>query len=206
MSKAITKGELINADINEISIVGTPANGRKFLIKKAVEMDTKEELKKAGLDPEQVIKSLDTATPEQKESIGAGFINVFKSVFGLDKKPEPVESIEDLKKSLNDLKAEMEILKKSNVNSLETNLSEVESLKKELEETNKALEQETSKDSEIERLKKELEDKKASLESVKKARVGGNAEVNQGNTGLTPEQVEKQAHAHKWGIHGAFKF
>ncbi len=205
--KTPTAGELFNADINEVSLVDTPANGRKFLIKKGIDkMDTKEELKKAGLDPDQVVKSLDSATPEQKESIGTGFINVFKSVFGLDKKTDANDSTEELKKSIATLTNEVETLKKNNAVIQENNLSETEKLKKELEETNKALEQETSKDSEIESLKKELADKKEMLESVKKARIGGNAEFNNGQTSLTPEEIKKQAHEVKWQSHGAFKF
>jgi len=191
MSKP-TPGKLTDLDINEISLVDMPANNRRFLIKKGITKEM-EDLKNAGLDPEQVVKNLENATPEQKEGFGKEFVSLVKKFF--EPKKEEVLTKEDVQAIVSDtITKALADLKPSKADTPQ--LSEKEELEKKLAEADKIIEAEQNKDNEIESLKKALAEKEATIASIKKAKAGGNAVNSQGK-----EEVTKSI----WADHPAFR-
>lgn len=192
-----TPGRLTNLKVEINSFVDNPANGRTFLVKKGMESMDKKVLEDAGLDPEQVSKSLDSATPEQANKVQTGIIDVFKSVFGF-KKTEPDQktdiTIESISKMLDEkITKAFENVKKSNES--EDELSKVQ---KELDLVNSKIQEESSKTSELEAVKKQLAEKTKELETIRKAKTGGNGVNNEGDSSLSPELISKRKQEERW--------
>lgn len=191
-----TPGRLTNLKVEINSFVDNPANGRTFLVKKGMDSMDKKVLEDAGLDPEQVSKSLENVTPEQAEKVQSGFIDVIKSVFSF-KKPEQKQelTLDSISKMFDEKISKALESKESKKEDVKDEVSEVQ---KQLDLVNNQIKEESNKNSQLETLQKQLAEKTKELEVIKKAKTGGNGINNEGNNSLSPEIISKQKQEERW--------
>ncbi len=207
-------GEILNAQIREVSLVDSPANGRKFLFKKRENMkdELKKKLQKMGFNAEQI--ELVGDKPSEKlekalqaiaeldgenisEDISKGFMDSLKKFF-LPKEPnsEIKSVIEPLIKKIEAIETK---IVKSDTNSVSEQkpgdndlIKRFESLEKSLAQLEKSESEPEEQPKQEDPLIKKLDDLEKRISSLIKMRTGGNSEPQANVSGLTPEELEKR--------------
>lgn len=205
-------GEIINAKIQEVSIVDSPANGRKFLLKKREEkMD--EKLKKKLIDMgfnaekiekmeansgeklEKAVQAIEDLGSENiSDDVKQGFMDKLKKVFAPKENNSDIKAvIEPLIKKIESL--EEKLVKNGENPALKENNSDIEKKIQELEKTVSELEKGETPEATPkleDELTKKFEALTKKVEALTKMRTGGNNQPKEGNPSLTQEELEKR--------------